>query len=133
MTQLDSISTRSAQDYQDIRGKFPRPASQFCAGPWCHTGVVMERVEGKIINIYIYILSLVFNFYFTCWLLCYMYTVYVYYWSTWRGCHLQGMEDQSQKAPSRYASQHSHGGREHLLAHWWDPLGLKGLLGLTCI
>ena len=53
MILLDSTTTKAEQNFWGIRGELWCPASQFCAGPWCHTGVVVERVEGKIIIIFL--------------------------------------------------------------------------------
>ena len=60
MTQLDSTTARAVQDYWDIIGEFPYPVSQFCVSPWCHTGVAMEWVEGKIFFIFL-LLVLIFT------------------------------------------------------------------------
>ena len=41
------------QDYRGIQGEFSHPTYQFSAGPWGHIGVVVERMEGKIIIIFL--------------------------------------------------------------------------------
>ena len=58
MTQQDSTMARVAQDHRGIWEEFPCPASQFCASPWCHTRVVVERGKDKIIIIFDFLLHL---------------------------------------------------------------------------
>ena len=49
MTQLDSICSKPAQDYWGVRGELLKPLYQFCADPWSCAGVMVERMEGKLL------------------------------------------------------------------------------------
>ena len=66
MTQFDSTTAGAAYNYRGIRRELSHLIYQFCVGPWGYTGVVVERVEGKIIiSFFLFIIS--FYFYSYAW------------------------------------------------------------------